>query len=262
MAELDALIPDQELIDPEKPIEPDKLIEQFVPKEAHKHVPRQLIGLGSLALMLALLAIAWRWTPLHEWVNLASLVGMARSLDALPFTPIAILCSYVIAGLLMVPVTLLIAVTGIVFGPVLGTMYAITGALLSAGVSYGIGRLMGQDAVRHLFGQRINRLSQRISRRGIVAMTVIRMLPIAPFTVINVVAGALHINFRYYLIGTLLGMTPGIIVTVTFIHHLVEAVRNPSAGTVTVLAVVSGLLIGFALIVQHLLTGKKTSSVQ
>jgi phospholipase D1/2 len=248
--ELDALIAEQALFDPEKP---DELVEQFVPKESRKPMPRRLIGVGLLAIALALLAIAWRWTPLREWVNLASLVALARGLEALPFTPLAVVASYVVAGLAMVPVMLLIAVTGIVFGPLYGTLYALGGTLLSATVVYGLGHWLGHDTVQKMLGPRINNLSRRIAKRGILAMMVVRMLPIAPFTVVNVVAGASHIRFRDYLIGTLLGMLPGIVVTVTFVHHLTEAIRNPSAGTVAVLGVVAAFIIALAMGLQRLL---------
>jgi len=258
--ELDALIPEQALFDPEKPIDPDELVEQFVPKEARKPVPRRLIGVGLLAIALALLAIAWRWTPLREWINLAALVGVARNLEALPFTPIAVIGSYVAAGLVMVPVMLLIAVTGIVFGPVTGFFYAMGGTLLSATVAYGIGHWLGRDAVQKMLGPRINNLSKRIARRGILAMVVIRMLPVAPFTVVNIVAGASHIRFRDYLIGTALGMLPGITMTVTFVHHLAEAIRNPSPGTVAVLATVAALIIALAMGLQRLLKRKEDSA--
>jgi phospholipase D1/2 len=255
--ELDALIPEQALFDPERPIDPDALVAQFVPKEERRPVPRRVIGLGTAAIVLALLAIAWRWTPLHEWVNLGSMVAFARHLQALPFTPVAVVACFVIGGLLMVPVMLLIAVTGIVFGPMLGSAYAIAGTLLSAAVTYEIGRRLGRDAVRRLLGTRINGLSRRIAKRGIVAMVIVRTVPVAPFTVVNVVAGASHIRFRDYLIGTALGMLPGIAITVTFAHHLAETVRSPSLGTVSVLVLVVALLIGFALGLQRLLGGKE-----
>jgi phospholipase D1/2 len=254
--ELDALIPEQALFDPERPLEPDELVAQFVPQDARKPLPRRLISVGAFALGLALLAVVWRWTPLREWVNLDSLVALARHLEALPFTPLAVIGSYVIAGLLVIPVTLLIAVTGIVFGPVQGMLYAVGGTLLSAAVTYGVGHWLGRDTVQRLLGPRINRLSQRVARRGIVAMVVLRVLPIAPFTVVNVVAGASHIRFRDYLIGTLLGMLPGIAMTVIFVHHLAEAVRKPSVGTVAILALVAALIIGTALGLQRLLKNK------
>jgi phospholipase D1/2 len=260
--ELDALIPQQAFFDPERPINPDELVAQFVPKDARKPVPKRLIGLGILALALASLAVAWRWTPLRQYINLASLIGLARGLENMPFTPLAVVGSYVLAGLLMVPVTLLIAVTGIVFGPAWGMGYAAAGTLLSASVTYGIGMWLGRETVRRMLGGRVNRLSRRIAKRGIIAMTVIRMLPIAPFTVVNIVAGASHIRFRDYMIGTFLGMAPGIFITITFVHNLAEAVRNPSAGTVGILAGVAVLLIGVALFTKRMLTRKNDMSMQ
>jgi phosphatidylserine/phosphatidylglycerophosphate/cardiolipin synthase-like enzyme/uncharacterized membrane protein YdjX (TVP38/TMEM64 family) len=250
--EMEAMLLDSAVFDPERPITPDELVAQFVPKDARKPVPRRLIGLGALALLLALLAVAWRYTPLKEWVNLASLIGFARSLQDLPFTAVAAVLCYALAGALLVPVTLLIAVTGIVFGPLEGAAYAVCGSLLSAYLSYWIGRWFGRDAVRGLLGGRINRLSGRLARRGILAMVIIRVLPVAPFTVINVAAGASHIRLRDYLIGTLLGMTPGIVLTVTFVHNLAEAIRNPSVGTVAILSLVAALLIASALGLQRL----------
>ena len=260
--ELESLIPEQVLFDPEQPIAPDELVAQFVPEEVRKPLPQRLIGVGMLAVMLALLAVAWRWTPLRDWINLASLVAFAQSLEELPFTAITVIASYVIAGVLMVPVTLLIAVTGIVFGPVLGGVYAIAGALLSSAATYGIGRWLGKDAVQRLVGPRINRLHRTIAKRGILAMMIIRVLPVAPFTVVNVIAGASEIRFRDYMIGTLLGMAPGILLTVTFGHHLAEAVRNPSAGTLAVLGLVVALMIGFALLLQRLLMRPTTERPQ
>lgn len=257
--ELDALIPEKALFDPERPITADELAAQLVPKDARKPIPKRLIGLGSLAVILALLAVAWRWTPLSEWINLASLIAFARSLEALPLTPVAVVASYVIAGLVMVPITLLIAVTGIVFGPLFGAIYAIAGALLSAAVTYGIGRWLGRETVRRLVGARINRLSRRIAKRGILAMLVVRLLPVAPFTIVNIIAGASDIRFRDYMIGTLLGITPGAVITVTFVHHLAEAVRNPSMGTVAVLGLTAALLIGSAVLLQRWLAGKGDS---
>lgn len=256
MKELDGLVPEQAPFDPEKPIEPEALVAQLVPKEAHKPLPRRLVGLGAIAIGLAVLAIAWRWTPLREWVNLASMVDLARQLEALPFTPIVVMVSYVIAGLVMLPVMLLIAVTGIVFGPVEGFFYAMAGTLLSGAATYGLGRRLGRDTVRHLVGPRINRLSKHIAKQGILAMVIIRMLPVAPYTVVNMIAGASHIRFRDYMIGTAIGMLPGIALTVTFVHNLAQAIRNPSPGTIVILAVVAVLLVGAALGLQKVLGNK------
>jgi phospholipase D1/2 len=149
------------------------------------------------------------------------------------------------------PVLVLIAVTGIVFGPVLGTAYALGGALASAAVTYGIGRRLGRDTVRRLAGARLNRISKRLARRGILAVAVVRMLPLAPFTVVNVVAGASHIGLRDFLLGTAIGMLPGTLATVVFVDRIMEALRTPSAGTLISLALVAAALVGLALLVRR-----------
>lgn len=260
--ELDALIPEQAAFDAEKPVDPDELIEQFVPKDIHQPVPRRLIVIGVLAVLLVGLAIAWRWTPLGDMVNLASMIKLAKSLQALPFTPLAVILGYVVAGLLMVPITLLIGVTGLVFGPLTGGMYATAGTLLSALVTYGIGRYLGKDGVQKYVGTRMTRISKRLAKQGIVAMVVTRMLPVAPFTMINILAGALQIRLRDYFIGTVLGMMPGIVITVTFAHHLAQAVRHPTVGGIALMVGVALLLIGIAVGLQRVFQRRSEAKAQ
>jgi phospholipase D1/2 len=80
--------------------------------------------------------------------------------------------------------------------------------------------------------------------------------------VVNIIAGAFHISFRDYLIGTMLGMVPGIIITVTFAHHLAEAVRNPSPGGIAVLAGVAALIIATAIGLQRVFERKSNAEAQ
>ncbi|WP_238533948.1 VTT domain-containing protein [Herbaspirillum lusitanum] len=259
LPQIEALMPDKVMFDPETPINPDELIAQFVPGHARKPVPRRLIGLGVFGILLLALALAWRFTPLREWLNLNALIVMARSLETLPFTPLAVMAVYVVAGMLMFPVTLLIAVTGIVFGPFYGALYALAGSLLSALAGFGVGVWLGRETLQQLLGRRVNSLSRRFAQRGIPAMVVIRLLPVAPFTIANVVAGVSHLRLRDYLIGTFLGMAPGIIVTVAFAHNLAEAIRHPSLTTVALLAGMAALLIGMALGLQKLFSQQPRS---
>ncbi len=257
---IEAIMPDKVMFDPETPINPDELVAQFVPSHARKPVPRRLIGLGVFGILLLALALAWRFTPLREWLNLSSLIALARGLDALPFTPLAVMAVYLVAGMLMFPVTLLIAVTGIVFGPFYGILYALAGSLLSALAGFGFGVWLGRETLQQLLGRRVNSLSRRFAQRGIPAMVVIRLLPVAPFTIANVVAGVSHLGLRDYLIGTFLGMAPGIVLTVAFAHNLAEAIRHPSLSTVALLAGMGALLIGMALGLQKLLSPQPASA--
>ena len=59
-------------------------------------------------------------------------------------------------------------------------------------------------------GRHLRGLSGYLSGRGIRTMTVINLLPLAPFTLTNMLAGAFHLNFRDYMIGSTLGIVPGL----------------------------------------------------
>ncbi len=250
--ELDALIPQQAPFDPERPMAPEQLLAQMLPRESREPLPRRFAGLVLLALLLCALALAWRFTALRDFLNLPALVALATDLRSLPFTPVLVVAAYVVAGILMVPLTLLIAVTGIVWGAMPGALYAMGGSLASAACGYGIGAALGRDLIRRLLGARMNRLSQRVARRGILAVIVVRSLPLAPFGVVNLVSGASHISLRDYLVGTTIGLLPGVLLTTTFAHHLMLVLREPSHDALGVLLIVVLLLAGIGIAMRRL----------
>ena len=84
---------------------------------------------------------------------------------------------------------LLIAATAAAFGPWLGFALAGTGAIASAMITYGIGAAIGRDAVETVMGPRLHRVRRSIAERGVLAVAAIRLVPIAPFTLVNLVAG-------------------------------------------------------------------------
>ena len=81
------------------------------------------------------------------------------------------------------------------------------GALLSGFVTYSIGRHLGRDTVRRLAGARLNQISRKLAERGLLAVVLVRMVPVAPYSVVNMVAGASHIRLRDFMLGTLLAVS-------------------------------------------------------
>ena len=157
--DLDALVPDAAVIDPERraAVRRDGARARARARE-QRPVHGRLVALGAARVRHRR---ARRRVALDAAARLArrsnALVAFADRIDDLPATPALVLGAYVVAGLLVVPVTLLIAATGVVFGPVLGVVYALAGALLSGFVTYSIGRRLGRDTVRRLAGARLNR---------------------------------------------------------------------------------------------------------
>src|SRR3546814_16038810 len=77
-----------------------------------------------------------------------------------------------------------------------------------------------RSPLRQLMGPRIHRIAARVQHHGIFAVAAIRLVPTAPFTLINLVAGATGIHLVDYLIGSALGLAPGIIVLSALGHGL------------------------------------------
>ncbi len=247
--EIDALVPGPEIVDPEQPVSFEQLSTQFVPEEEQPSIRRRVIVIVSLVLLLLGMAAAWRWSPLGEWLNVQSITEFADTIPDNAAAPWIVLGAYLLGGLLVVPITLLVIVTVTVFGPMLGSVYALIGTLLSAMLVFGIGHALGRATVRRMAGSYIGRLSRRLARQGILTIVVVRLLPIAPFSVVNLVFGASHIRLRDFLFGTALGMAPGIAVIALFIDRVQAALEAPEPMNFLVLAasVAAALLAAFGL---------------
>jgi len=242
--EITSWLPNPELLDPERPIDPDKLTEEFVPAEEHAPARRRMTVAVSILLTLLVFAAAWRWTPLREWLDIGMWSDYIAAFRGSPAAPIMTLGIFVIGGLLVVPVTLLVIVTVLAFGPWLGFVYALAGVLLSSVVLYGIGRMLGRDTVRRFAGARLNRLSRRLAARGVLAVALLRLLPVAPFTIVNIVAGASYIGLRDYLVGTIVGMAPGMAIIALFVNRVGATLQNPGWSAWLALAALAALTVG------------------
>lgn len=177
------------------------------------------------AAIVALLAIAWLVTPLRNYANLPGLISMAEAIGEAPFAPVLMIVGYVIGGFLMVPLTLLQIATGLVFGSWPGLLYAMAGTIASAMTMYWAGQLMGPAWLRRWLGPRVDALSHKVARKGVPAMLAIRQVPVAPFAIVNFVAGATHISQRDYLLGTTFGVIPGLVLKVVFTDQIADAAQ-------------------------------------
>ena len=137
----------------------------------------------------------------------------------------------VFIGLAMVPVVLLIAATGVVFGPILGPLYAMAGCLSSGSVGFAVGRWMGRRRVERLGGERVARVSRALQRNGTLAVFLVRKVP-APFTLSNIVVGASSVTYRDFIIGTVLGMGALVVALAGFGYQFTQALLDPSPETV------------------------------
>ena len=208
---------------------------------------RLALLLGIVVLVIA----AWTW-PLRPAINfdeVASWLEVHR--DAWYALP-AVMLAFVVLGLAMFPVVLLIAATGIAFGPLLGPVYAMAGCLASASTGFALGRWLGLRRIAQLGGERIIRVTRSLKRNGILAVFLIRKVPV-PFTVVNIIVGATTIRFRDFFVGTILGMGAFVVGLAGFGYQATNVLRNPSALGLISAALFIGVPLTLAVLIDRAL---------
>ena len=198
------------------------------------------IGLGLVGL-----ALAWRFTPLAQVATPYRVTEWARGLATAWWAPLLVVVAYTPACIIMFPRPLITLAAVVAFGAWLGLLYAMCGIVTAALATYFAGRVLRPDTIRRLAGRRLDRIQATLRRHGLAAVIALRLVPVAPFAVEGVVAGAIRIKLWHYALGTLLGMLPGALTATVFSNHIVGALEG--SGTIgwwIVVAVVAATALG------------------
>lgn len=161
----------------------------------------RLARLAALVALLAAGAVAVAW-----WHPQQALTGSGRPALTLfvLFTPV-----YAVCAVAFVPRPLLNLAAGALLGSVAGTAAALAGTVLAAAIAFGLGRLLGQDALRPLLRGRVARAADRqLSRHGLRSMLALRLLPGIPFAAANYGAAVSRMGWAPFLLATALGSVP------------------------------------------------------
>ena len=250
-SQLDEMIPDASIVDPSEPVSPDYFVREYVP-DKNRSIGRRRLFL-FLILITALLALAgsWRWTPLQEWLSPQRMNSLLATISSTELRVTAAITGITLASLFMVPITLLAVVAGMVLDGWQAFICIMTGAVASAAFGFSGGRLFSRDAIERISGSRLGQLSKQLASRGVVAVAVLRLVPIAPFAIFNLMAGASHLGFYQFLLGTILGLAPGLGAITLFSNTLRSAVVAPSWQSVATAGLVGLVLVVLSLLAKR-----------
>jgi phosphatidylserine/phosphatidylglycerophosphate/cardiolipin synthase-like enzyme/uncharacterized membrane protein YdjX (TVP38/TMEM64 family) len=211
----------QPVADPERPLHLERAASRM-------WSTKTIIGIAAIAVALLGLALAWSYTSLSGFADTGRIATLLSAYSQSGWGPPLAIAAFVVGGLVVFPVLVLIAATAAALGPWLGFVTATSGVLLSAFILFVIGRALGRERLQQLLGRRAARIQDRVVGKGVLAVVMIRMIPIAPFSVVNVVAGASTLPLRDFLVGTALGMTPGILTMAVLGAQIADVARNAS----------------------------------
>ena len=223
----DAVVELAAVADPEEPIAPNILSLERTPEAAGDQPDRPAWGkLALFMVVVAALTALWRFTPLAELITAERVVGWAQDFASRWWAPLVILLAYTPASVVMFPRPLITLAAVIAFGPWLGFVYAMSGIVLAAVATYYAGRRMKRDTVRRLAGPHLDRMVEVLKKHGLLAMTLLRLVPLAPFVVEGLVAGAVRLKLWHLAVGTFLGMLPGALTATVFGDQLATALSG------------------------------------
>jgi uncharacterized membrane protein YdjX (TVP38/TMEM64 family) len=113
----------------------------------------------------------------------------------------------------VIPSGSIIAIAGgMAFGMYLGTLYTTLGALLGSTTAFYIARFLGREAVEKILKGKMQSFDDGIEERGFLIILILRLIPIIPFNVVSYGAGLTKVKFLDYILATMIGIIPGVIV--------------------------------------------------
>lgn len=178
---------------------------------------KRYVVLCSGVLLLVCIVFFVRTTPLGSLLDPAYVKGVVVSYGA--FAPLVYMSMYVLACMVFFPGTPLTLIGGVLFGPILGTLYAVMGATIGATCAFYFSRFFGGGIMSNKAGGINKKLivyNQSIERNGLATVLFLRFVPLFPFNALNFALGFTNIKSRDYILGTFLGIIPGTMVFVFF----------------------------------------------
>jgi uncharacterized membrane protein YdjX (TVP38/TMEM64 family) len=209
---------------------------------------------GKIALILvatALLAAAWRYTPLADLISRERIAAAARLARDTSWAPLAIILAYTPAALMMFPRPVITLLAVVAFGPWLGIAYGAAGIMLAAFATYFAGRVIRYETVQRLAGDKLDAVTDVLRRHGVIGIFALNMVPTPPFAVQGVIAGAARVNVWHYALGTILGMAPALLAWNVFGNQVARALEEPSGVSPWVMASALLLLVAFTYAVRR-----------
>jgi phospholipase D1/2 len=240
--------------DPEEPIALETLLSERHAEEVAAPDKPAWGKLAGIVLGIAALAALWRFTPLREVATPEAAVAWAKAFGAQPWAPWALMISYTPACLVMFPRPLITLAAVIAFGPWLGFLYSLAGICFASAVTWYMGLHMKRHTVRRLAGPKLDRMIEVMRKHGLIAMTLLRLVPLAPFAIESIVAGAIRVKLWHVVVGTAIGLLPGTLTTTVFGDAIETAVTGSGAVNWWLVGGAAGLLAAGAWAVKRWFT--------
>ena len=116
---------------------------------------------------------------------------------------------FLVVALSLPGATILTLAAGAIFGATSGALVVNIGATLGATVAFIFARLVFREWVENKFRSKIKSINKGFSRNSISYILFLRLVPLFPFFIVNLVSGVTQVRLSVYFFGTMIGIMPG-----------------------------------------------------
>lgn len=164
------------------------------------------------------------------------------------WAPLIFIAIYITGVVLFLPGSILTITGGLIFGPVMGTVYNLSAAVVGASIAFLIARYLAGDWVAAKTGGKLKQLKQGVEEEGWRFVAVVRLIPLFPFNLLNYALGLTQIRLSAYITASAIFMLPGTI-AYTYLGSLGQAAVTGKPGEIiTKIFIAIGLLVLVAVI--------------
>jgi uncharacterized membrane protein YdjX (TVP38/TMEM64 family) len=178
-----------------------------------------------------------------------------------PWALPAAVAAFAALAFLGAPQVVLIAAAAVVFGPWLGSLYSWIGTFVSALIGFELGRLFGGRLIRDLNSPGVDRFMALVGRNGLMASLIIRLVPAAPFIVVNMAAGTARVRRADFAIGTAIGILPKILLTAFAGGAVTAAFTGGGLIQLGLLVAAVALWVGSAMLARRWLRAREAAAI-
>lgn len=193
------------------------------------------------------MALLWRLTPLGEWVDPQRVADGLSRFSGSPWAPLVVVAAYLVGNALLFPNIALNLGVILVFGPGWGVPAALAGTLLAGVAAFLLGSALGRDRINRLEHPGLRRGLSMVRDSGLPGMVLLRLLPIAPYPLVNLMLGAGGVTLRVFTWGTLFGVLPSLLAMGVFGLQLDRMLDHPGVGDWLLLA---GIVAAYGVLVE------------
>lgn len=215
-----------------------------------RYSARGLLIAFALLLLTVGLVISWHLTGFASSESIVPLLLRARSE---PLAPAITVIAFVVAGVVLFPMSVLILAAAAVFGPWFGFLYSAIGMTMSGLLMYCVGARLGKRTVSRFIEARWPRAQEVIKKPGIPLLVAFRLVAVTPFTVTNLLLGAGGVAFVDFAVGSAIGLAPGLLIMSIAGDRIVAMIAQPTAEQIGLFALSAAAYLSLIFGAQKLL---------